>query len=198
MAIQANIILSICLSALMIYNLRKEIHRKLVKRLIIGSLPGLVVGIYVYLNANIEGLKILVGLTTLFVTVFLILNFTIQQSKHKDLLAGGLSGMLTTSIGVPVPSLLLYFSSTNIDQATLRSTTLAYYLFVYSISLVLQITFGGTTMKTWKFSAIALPALLGGIVYGQLLFQWMSVQTFRIITYIILIGTGLYLIMTSI
>lgn len=68
-AIQINIILSIVLSGLMIYNIRKEVDTKLLKRLIVGSFPGIILGIFVYLYMDIDWLKFFVGLIILIVTV---------------------------------------------------------------------------------------------------------------------------------
>ena len=134
-AIQINIILSIVLSALMIYKIRNEVDTKLLKRLIIGSFPGIVVGIFVYLYLNIDWLKFSVGLIILLATVLIIFKVKINRSIGKDFTSGGISGALTTSIGVPGPPLLLYFSGSQMGAKTLRSTTLAYYLFIYTISL---------------------------------------------------------------
>src|SRR5690625_1834946 len=197
MAIQINIILSICLSAGMIFKIRKEVDKTLVIRLIKGSVLGLIVGIFVYLFLDIQLLKMTVGIIILVLTVLLIFQVTVNQSKRKDYVTGGISGVLTTSIGVPGPPLLLYFSGAGIDKTTLRSTTLAYYLFVYFASLMMQISFGGTSKETWMFSLIAIPPLFIGVFLGQLLFKWISQLTFLLITYIILLFTGAYLVITS-
>lgn len=197
-AIQVNIILSICLSAVMIFKIRKEIDQTLLVRLIKGSFIGLFLGIFIYLYLDIQLLKIGVGVIIVILTILLILKLTIDRTMKKDLFAGGISGLLTTSIGVPGPPLLLYFSGAKIDQTTLRSTTLAYYLFVYAASLIMQISFGGTNQETWIGSLVALPSLFAGIVAGQFLFKWISQKMFRFITYIILIFTGIYLVVTSI
>ncbi|MDH2363355.1 sulfite exporter TauE/SafE family protein [Priestia megaterium] len=197
MAIQINIILSICLSAFMIFKIRKEIDKSLLVRLIKGSVMGLIFGIFIYLFFDIQLLKMNVGALILFLTILLILKLTINRTQNKDFITGGISGLLTTSIGVPGPPLLLYFSGTRIDKTTLRSTTLAYYLFVYFVSLVMQISFGGTSKETWIFSLIAIPPLFAGIMLGQLFFKWISQKVFRIITYIILMFTGVYLLVTS-
>lgn len=197
MAIQINIILSICLSAFMIFKIRKEIDKSLLVRLIKGSVMGLILGIFIYLFLDIQLLKMNVGALILFLTILLILKLTINRTQNKDFITGGISGLLTTSIGVPGPPLLLYFSGTRIDKTTLRSTTLAYYLFVYFVSLVMQISFGGTSKETWIFSLIAIPPLFAGIMLGQLFFKWISQKVFRIITYIILMFTGVYLLVTS-
>lgn len=197
MAIQMNIILSICLSAFMIFKIRNEVDKALLMRLIKGSILGLVFGIFVYLYLDIQLLKMTVGVIILILTILLIFKLTINRSRNKDFLTGGVSGVLTTSIGVPGPPLLLYFSGAGIDKITLRSTTLAYYLFVYFASLVMQISFGGTSKETWGFSLLAIPPLFAGIVLGQFLFKWISQYIFLMITYIILIFTGIYLIITS-
>ncbi|MEH7176136.1 sulfite exporter TauE/SafE family protein, partial [Priestia megaterium] len=188
---------SICLSAFMIFKIRKEIDKSLLVRLIKGSVMGLIFGIFIYLFLDIQLLKMNVGALILFLTILLILKLTINRTQNKDFITGGISGLLTTSIGVPGPPLLLYFSGTRIDKTTLRSTTLAYYLFVYFVSLVMQISFGGTSKETWIFSLIAIPPLFAGIMLGQLFFKWISQKVFRIITYIILMFTGVYLLVTS-
>ncbi|WP_061860147.1 sulfite exporter TauE/SafE family protein [Priestia megaterium] len=197
MAIQVNIILSICLSAFMIFKIRKEVDKSLLFRLIKGSIIGLIFGIFIYLFLDIQLLKMTVGALIIFLTILLILKLTINRTQNKDFITGGISGLLTTSIGVPGPPLLLYFSGAGIDKTTLRSTTLAYYLFVYFVSLVMQISFGGTSKETWISSLIAIPPLFAGIMLGQLFFKWISQKVFRIITYIILMFTGIYLLVTS-
>lgn len=196
-AIQINIILSLCLSSFMIFKIGKEVDKPLLMRLIKGSLGGLVLGLIIYLYVDVQWLKMIVGGLILVLTVLLVLKLTIRPTKNKDLLTGGISGLLTTGIGVPGPPLLLYFSSVGIEKAILRSTTLAYYLFVYLVSLVMQIAFGGTNKEAWVSSVIAIPSLFIGIVLGQILFKWISQKTFRLLTYIILLFTGGYLVISS-
>jgi uncharacterized membrane protein YfcA len=181
----------------MIFKIGKEVDKALLIRLIKGSIMGLVLGVFIYLYIDIQLLKILVGGLILISTVLLILKLTILQTKNRDFLTGGISGLLTSSIGVPGPPLLLYFSGIGTDKAILRSTTLAYYLFVYFISLVMQILFGGTSKEAWISSLFAVPSLFIGILLGQLLFKWISQKIFRLITYIILLFTGGYLLVTS-
>lgn len=123
---------------------------------------------------DIQLLKMAVGMLILVLTILLIFKVTINCTRNRDLAAGGISGLLTTSIGVPGPPLLLYFSGARMDKTILRSTTLAYYLFVYTASLIMQITFGGTTKEIWTASLSAIPALFAGIILGQLLFKCIS------------------------
>jgi len=196
-AIQINIILSICLSLFMIQKIKSEYDRELVVKLMIGSVAGMIGGIFVYLYFDVQWLKLAVGILILLLTIFLVCNFRMRRTNKRDIVVGGLSGLLTTSIGVPGPPLLLYFSGASIDQFTLRSTTLIFYLFVYSGSLVMQIVFGSTSTFIWLHSLIAIPSLIVGVFLGQMFIQWVSQQTFRLVTYVILTLSGAYLLVTS-
>ncbi|RKD25834.1 hypothetical protein BEP19_02550 [Ammoniphilus oxalaticus] len=196
-AIQINIILSLFLSVFMMRQIRDGVNKLLLWNLIKGSLPGVVGGILIYLHLPMTGLKRSVGFLILILTILLILNVTIRRTTKRDAVTGAISGLLTASIGVPGPPLLLYFAGSAIKKEELRSTTLAYYLFIYSISLALQILFSGTNEEIWLLSMAGVPSLLAGIVVGQLLFKRISQNTFRRFTYIILLFTGVYLMMTS-
>ena len=85
MAIQINIILSICLSAFMIFKIRKEIDKSLLVRLIKGSVMGLIFGIFIYIFLDIQLLKMTVGALILFLTILLILKLTINRTQKQGL-----------------------------------------------------------------------------------------------------------------
>lgn len=196
-AIQINIILSIFLSVFMLSSIKGEIDKLLLIALIKGSVIGAVVGIFIYIFVDVQWLTFIVGIVILILTMMLILQVQIKRTDNRDFTMGSISGLLTTSIGVPGPPLLLYFSSISIDRYTLRSTTLAYYLFIYTLSLIMQVSLGGTNTKIWSHAFIGIPALLVGILFGQIFIKWISQKTFRFITYIILLFTGIYLLITS-
>lgn len=169
----------------------------MLKRFIAGSALGLPIGMGIFMLIDINSLKLAVSLIMLVLTVMLILTFRISQNKNRDLLVGGFSGLLTTSIGMPGPPLLLYFSGTNTQKEKLRGTTLAFYLFVYLVSLIIQVVFAGTTKTIWVSSLSALPLVLAGLYLGQRLFKRINQKAFRIFTYIILLITGIFLLIES-
>ncbi|KAA0561527.1 sulfite exporter TauE/SafE family protein [Rossellomorea aquimaris] len=196
-AIQINLILSLVISLALLVKIRRDIDFPLVKRFIIGSIPGLPLGILVFILIDMNFLKISISLIIILLTVLLIMKFRIMQSKMRDFLAGGLSGVLTTSIGMPGPPLLLYFSGTETRKEKLRGTTLAFYLFIYLISLGIQVKVAGTTQTVWKSSLQALPVVAIGLVLGQALFSKINQKIFQIFTYALLLFTGIYLLIES-
>ncbi|MFD1019743.1 sulfite exporter TauE/SafE family protein [Thalassobacillus hwangdonensis] len=196
-AIQINLILSLAISIALIAKIQKDIDTAVLKRFIIGSLTGLPVGIVLFLLANMTSMKLAISVVILVLTVLLLLNFRIRQSHKRDTIAGWFSGSLTTSIGMPGPPLLLYFSGTDAKKEKLRGTTLAFYLFIYFVSLLIQVIFAGTDATVWKSSGRALPLVIVGLFLGQALFKRISQKLFRLFTYAILLFTGIYLLIDT-
>ncbi|MGG5793059.1 sulfite exporter TauE/SafE family protein [Bacillus nitratireducens] len=198
-AIQINIILSLIISISLIWKIRMDIDFILLERLIFGSIVGVPFGILIliFISININTFKLAISILLLLLTLMLICNFKIKSTKSRDFLVGGLSGLLTTSIGMPGPPLLLYFTGTDTKKEKLRATTLAFYLFIYFISLLTQILFTGTNKTIWESSFYAIPIVFLGLFIGQIIFKWLNQRIFKIFTYILLSCTGVYLLIES-
>ncbi|MFD1851459.1 sulfite exporter TauE/SafE family protein [Oceanobacillus bengalensis] len=196
-AIQINLFASLIISVALIAKIQKDIDFVILKRLIVSSWIGLPIGIIIFLLVDITKLKLGISIIILLLTILLMLQFRMNQTKSRDFMVGGLSGALTTGIGMPGPPLLLYFSGTSTEKAKLRGTTLAFYLFIYSVSLVIQVLFVGTSKTVWISSGLALPLVLIGLNLGQLIFKWINQSLFQKIIYVILLFTGVSLLIES-
>src|SRR5699024_12767153 len=104
-AIQINIILSLVISLALIRSIMDSVDFALLKRLIAARLAGVPFGIAIYMSINIEAFKFSVGVLLLMLTLLLILDFRISQTRSRDNLAGGLTVMFTPSIGIPRPTM---------------------------------------------------------------------------------------------
>ena len=125
----------------------------------------------------------------------LICNFKIQSTKSRDFLVGGLSGLLTTSIGMPGPP--YYYTLQELIRKEAESNYFSFYLFIYFISLLTQILFTGTNKTIWESSFYAIPIVFLGLYIGQIIFKWLNQRIFKIFTYILLSCTGIYLLIES-
>lgn len=197
-AIQINIILSLIISVALIWKIKQEIDYILLKRFTLGSIAGVPLGIFIFVSINIEAFKLGVSILLLLLTLLLIFQFRVNATPFRDYLVGGISGLLTTSIGMPGPPLLLYFTGTDTEKAKLRATTLAFYLFIYFVSLLTQVFIMGTNKTILTASLLAVPIVLFGMFLGEKLFKRINQQAFRIFTYILLSCTGVYLLLDSI
>lgn len=196
-AIQINIILSLLISVVMIPQVGAAINKSLLFRLLKGAIIGAPVGLGAFVYLDPYYLKIVISMLMLFLTALLVFNFRIKQSSLKDNTAGGLSGMLTVSLGMPGPPLLLYFAGAKMEKAVLRGTTLAFFLFVYSASLLLQITTGASNAEVWLTALSLTPVAAAGIVLGQYMFRYINQKIFSLITYFILGVTGTHLLISA-
>lgn len=196
-AIQINIILSLIISVSLILKIKQDIDFILLKRFILGSIVGVPCGIFIFISIDINIFKLGVSILLLLLTLLLIFNVQVTPTPLRDFIVGGISGLLTTSIGMPGPPLLLYFAGTNTKKEMIRATTLAYYLFIYFISLITQITFTGTNKMIWEASLYAIPIVFLGLFIGQKMFKWLNQRIFRIFIYILLSCTGIYLLFES-
>lgn len=197
-AIQINLILSFLISFALITKIKQDIDFGVLKRFLFGSVVGLPLGMLVFLRLDVMKLKLGISMIILLLTFMLIWKFRISQTKTRDYIVGGLSGIFTTSIGMPGPPLLLYFAGTATRKAVLRSTTLAFYFVIYLLSIVIQVSFAGATKTMWLASGFALPIVCLGLYIGQLLFTKISERHFQVVLYVILAFTGVYLLLESI
>lgn len=196
-AIQLNIILSFLISVVMTFKIRNEVNKESLVRLIKGSLIGILPGLLLFIFLDVRPQKILVSLLILVSTALLVAKVNVKQSNSKELITGALSGLLTTSLGMPGPPLLIYFAGAKVDKATLRSTTLAYFVFVYLVSLMLQFSMYNISKGVWISTLWALPFTLLGIYLGQCLFARLNQGVFQMIIYGLLFFTGTYLLITT-
>ncbi|UFT98381.1 sulfite exporter TauE/SafE family protein [Radiobacillus kanasensis] len=196
-AIQINLILSLVISLSLIWKIKADIEFTLLKRFIVGSIVGVPFGILIFISINMNAFKMGVSILLLMLTLLLICNFKVKPSQSKDFIVGGISGLLTTSIGMPGPPLLLYFTGVGTEKEKLRATTLAFYLFIYLISLITQIIITGTSKTILESSLYAIPIVFIGLFIGQIVFKWINQRIFRLFTYILLSCTGFYLLLES-
>ncbi|MGI6225941.1 MAG: sulfite exporter TauE/SafE family protein, partial [Peptococcales bacterium] len=196
-AIILNIILSIVMTLIMTYKVRNEINKELLKRLIKGSLLGLLPGLGIFTLLNVEVLKIFVGILILVSTILLMKKIDIKQSNVKEYITGALSGFLTSSIGLCGPPLMIYFSGARIEKAILRSTTMAYFLFIYSMSLFLQLSVYKISQTIVVASLWSIPFILFGISLGDRFFKKLDQELLYRIIYWLLLLTGVYLLIST-
>ncbi|HET8886682.1 MAG TPA: sulfite exporter TauE/SafE family protein [Salinimicrobium sp.] len=193
-AIQLNIIISLIISAAMTFKIYKDIDFHILKRLVVGSLIGVIPGLLIFIYTDVRPLKIIISLLILVLTILLIAKIKIKRSNGKDFLTGTFSGLLTTSIGIPGPPILIYFSGVQVDKATLRSTTLAFYILIYSLSLLLQFFLNGISEVVLISTLSAIPFVFFGLIAGQFLFSRLNQERFQKIIYVLLFTTGVYLL----
>ncbi|NLK00205.1 MAG: sulfite exporter TauE/SafE family protein [Clostridia bacterium] len=196
-AVQLNIILSIFISLAMVYKIHTKVRGKVLTRLIGGSILGVFPGLWIFFLFDLRFLKIFVSISILISTILLITKVKIRKSRFREVVVGFLSGFFTSSMGIPGPPLLVYFSGTKADKSMLRGTALAYFAFIYPLSLLLQFFTYGISLDTLKYSLWSLPFAAMGISVGQWVFTKLNQENFEKIILFLLFFTGIYLLYSA-
>ena len=69
--------------------------------MVLGSIIGIPFGGLVYLSIDINTFKIIISIILLILTLMLIFNIRFKSTTTRDYIIGGISGLLTISIGMP-------------------------------------------------------------------------------------------------
>ena len=219
--IQMSIILSFLIAIILTPRIKDQINPDMLKRLIIGSLIGVPIGLLFFAYVSLDILKLTVSIVILTLTFFLVskwyaakektfevgedpapfspsfINWLKEPAQRNEILVGLCAGALTTSVGMPGVPLALYFAMNNTRKDVARSTTLAFFIVVYIFSMVSQALTVKISLPVLISSGYLIPAAVAGIYFGHILFDKIDQKMFQISTNIILIITGFYMLYKS-
>ena len=199
-AIQISIILNILIAGYLMPSVRVHADQELLKKLLLGSVIGIPVGLYVFLSVEVVLLKILAGIAVT-MTVFIVLRQS-NRSTQVDTAAPGkgnatpvgvLSGVMGGSLGMPGPIPAAWMVSTGYSKEAIRATVLMLFVFSYALVFLLQVFLAGVSAEIiWTCVYLAPPTIIG-ILFGRVLAGWLTEQIFRWLLVIILASTAVLL-----
>lgn len=164
-AVGINIMISIVSLSLLTFRVRQTVLVPVVKNLFFGSLLGIPLGAYVFLHFDVQLLKLTIGIVTALSSVILISGLTVKSASGKlwENTVGSISGLLTGSIGMPGPPIILFLSNQKLPKDRFRATTAAYFVLVYLVSLLLLAWLGAVDKDVILTALSLVPfAILGG------------------------------------
>lgn len=177
--------------------LRKKADYKLVAYLTLGALVGQPLGLFIYDSVSNEKLKLLVSIC---IIIFLLLmkffNAKIPETKRNSAAAGFLSGVLATTTGMSGPPLVMYLAYSKLEPSVIRATCTIYFGIVNITSLI-GFAFTGEPLDVAAVNALhLLPALVLGLVLGNLAFKHVSSELFRRLIFAMLFISCAYTVYT--
>lgn len=182
---------------------RKSIRYKEVGKIIVFMAAGIFAGFGLkHLVAGHEKvLYVVFGCFILFIAVKgLLKTLGISERKENNLPSGESVAVLAGAgviHGIFVsggPLVVSYLSGRLHDKEAFRSTISTVWIVLNGIILVSDITAGLYTAPVVREQFISIPFLLGGMVIGGALFKHMQQRTFMILTYVLLIASGILML----
>lgn len=204
-AIQMVMIIILCMSFLDWIKLRGQASIDLLKWLSTGSLIGFPFGIYIYNQMDLPLLKMIIAVVILFFSLYNLMRLfkgllhdNQQSHKHSKwitIFTGSISGLMSTSLAMPGPAVMLYLVHRRLDKTLIRATILTFFIFSYASAILLQSLIAGISGSTWYTSLTLAPVGLLGVLAGHYLAGKINQRLFKLIVLTTLILTALVMLL---
>lgn len=172
----------------------EHVDGRVLRNLLPTATVGMVVGSFALANVPVIALKLVSsGLVVLF--TFLLIGSPPTWRTHRNrgwtALAGTISGLLTTSVGLSGPPVVLLASAVLPDKNRSRATLAAYFGIIMPVGLVLLVAQGTVPASAWSAIVLLAPAALVGRVVGSRLHRRTPQSWFRRVSLAIILATGI-------
>lgn len=199
-------VLSTATTVLAWWRIRAETAPGWTWRLFTTGVIGVPLGIVALLSLQADWLRVLVGGGSLVIASVLLwshmaTNLPERSEKSAEThrpqhsrpwatwVAGLVSGVLSGSLGMPGPPIVVLLHYEGMPKHTYRATSLAYFTLIYPVTLLVMLGQGILTGQTFADSATHLPAVFGGILAGNAAHVRVPQQVFTLIV-LVLLGLG--------
>ena len=179
---------------------RRHVNGVAAAALLAGSLVGIPPGLLILDWMDPEVLKILVGAVVIGASV---LAYRVREVRAirpgvaPAVAAGAVSGVLGGSTSMGGPPAIFYLLGTERNMEVFRGTLLAFFLPSSLVRIGGLAALGRVTPDVLRFSAIALPAMVVGLVVGAWLRYRVPEEAFRLLVLLILILTSAGVIVSA-
>lgn len=200
-AIQIAMILIFSISCIDAFKLRGLASKPLLKSLSIGLIVGLPFGVVIFNHVDLNVLKALIALVIIVSSgqSFLrlikgqmtVISITHDSHPLQTKLVASISGLMTTSLAMPGPAVMMYFVHKGFEKTLIRATILTYFVIAYAIGIALQVSFVGVSYDTWLTSLSLIPAGILGVLVGHALAPKLNQKLFKLIVLIVLVLTAI-------
>lgn len=113
------------------------------------------------------------------------------RAGRIQLLVGSIAGFFGTSIGMPGIPLTVYFNTLNVEKDVARSTSLAFFIILLGATLVINGWAGTISLRVLAMAPWLTPAVLIGVVVGNLVFPHIPQRWFQLTLNMIILYSGL-------
>ena len=161
-ALPATLVLAgLPLSVMMVRRERHAIDRRGVAWILVGRVPGTVLGAWIVTAASPNVLSALLGATVLSAVAMSARKRPVQITPSTSTAAGFASGTMGTAAAIGGPPLALLYQ--HHDGETIRSTLAASFLLGTGLSIVTLSAAGELTMRHVRLALVLTPAVAVGV-----------------------------------
>ncbi|MFZ5944603.1 MAG: sulfite exporter TauE/SafE family protein [Bacillota bacterium] len=180
-SVSLSVVISFFSVSILAHQVRESLSYNLVKNILIGAAIGIPMGVYVFYHFNLQSLKLLISIAVIIISFILFTGyrFKIKEGRAIDICVGIISGIMTPSMGMPGPPVVLFFNNKQVEKSAFRAT-FAFYNAVVYVPSILFMLFLGSLSKIFIIKALSLVpvALIGGYI-GRKIFPHVPQEYFQ-------------------
>lgn len=196
-AVPLSILNGLVTTTTMAYTLRHHLDWRKILPMLIGSLPGTLLGTLLLKQADAALISRLLGLVLVAVSLFN-LRFAprpVNPSRFWGLVAGFFSGVITATVGAGGPPVIIYATLNDWSKDQIRATLTGFFVINGYVTAVCHATSGIITPHTLNLFALTCGCVLLGTMAGSRISSRMPRRTYLRIVYLLLIALGMMLLL---
>lgn len=167
--------------------------------LTLAGICGVPIGVWILANWDVDALRIYIGIMTCMAAGLFLKGFErkIRNEKAASVPIGFVSGIMSGSINMSGPPVILFFANQNLPRQIFRSNIVAYFICLQIAGVPLMIASGLMSIEAATTSALLLPGLFIGGMVGAAFSQRVDDMVVRQITLVIVSFAGLLSVLSG-
>jgi uncharacterized protein len=172
-----------------------------VRFLMIGAVPGVLLGMLVFRSVNADGIRLLVGLISIAFVVYQVTRslgyITVGKAfatRGWGLSLGGAAGFTSFVSHAGGPPAAMYLIGSNLTKTEYQASTVLVFWWINLIKCPAYLALGLFTKETMLADLLLAPVALAGVWLGVRAHRFVPERLFFNFTYTLLVLTGLKLI----
>ncbi len=180
------------------FKLRHYLDRDKILPLLIGSLPGIAVGVTLLKQVDASAIRYGIGALLIIYSLFNLLFCPrpLNPGKAWGYLAGFLTGTIGAAFSAGGPPAIIYTTLTSWKKDEIKATLTGFFATTGLITVAVHGASGITTVTTLKIFVVTAPFVLIGTTLGSRVSGRINRRTYLKLIYCFLIAMGIMMILT--
>jgi uncharacterized membrane protein YfcA len=187
------------ITAFLSLQLKEHLDWRKILPLLLGSLPGILVGVLFLENISEPLFKLSLGVMLIGYSLYRLFLSPKPRTLHRAWAwaAGFATGAISGAFSAGGPPTIIYTTLTGWNKHEIKSTLSIFFFLGGIATAIAHAASGLTTIEALKLSAFSLPGVLAGVWSGSLLYGKFKTEGYIKLVLIGLILTGLMLLSSA-
>ena len=198
-AVPLCILNSLLMTSYLVFELKDYMERKKIFPLLLGSIPGIYIGVHFLINAEPYLIKILLGILIVSYSVYSLVFNPKPRRIHSvwAYMAGFGTGVIGSAFGAGGPPSIIYTTLTGWSRDHIKATLTGFFFICNIIVVVAHATGGLINAPVIKLFAVSAVFVLFGVYAGSRLYKRTKRQEYIRIILMTLVILGLMMIISA-